>query len=95
MMSQTAQTIRYPYIHRDPAILGGKPVVEGTRLAVSTLVRAHQQGMEFDEVLVQYPHLTAQGLHAAMLYYLDHQDEIDAIIDEAQRPPPGATIAEP
>ena len=93
-MAQVAEAIRYPTIQRDPAILDGKPVIEGTRLAVSTLVRAHQLGMEFDEIVMQYPHLTAQGLHAAMLYYLDHQDEIDALIEQAQRPPDGATIVE-
>lgn len=91
-MTQAAEIIRYPYIHRDPAIFGGIPVVEGTRLPVSTLVKAHQLGMELDEILLQYPHLTPQGLYAAMLYYLDHQDEIDAIIVDAQKPPEGATV---
>ena len=89
-MSQPAEQLTYPHIVRDPRIVGGQPIVEGTRLSVATLVRAHQLGMDFDEILVQYPALRPEGLHAALLYYLDHRDEIEAILSDQTEPLSGA-----
>ena len=67
-------------------------MVVGTRIPVATLVRAHQCGMEFDEILVQYPGLTPAQLHAAFLYYLDHSDEVEGILKEAEFALPGAEV---
>jgi len=82
--------IPYPRIVRDASILGGEPAVAGTRVSVTALVRAHQLGMDFDEILVQYPSLTAADLHAAFLYYLDHKEDVDALLTARDEPPPGA-----
>ena len=65
-------------------------MVVGTRIPVATLVRAHQCGMEFDEILVQYPGLTPAQLHAAFLYYLDHKEEVEAVVKDNGSAPPGA-----
>jgi uncharacterized protein (DUF433 family) len=91
-MGDAAVDIPYPRIARNAAIRGGQPVVAGTRIPVATIVRSQQLGMDFDEILVQYPSLGAADLHAAMLYYLDHRDEIDALLREADEPLPGATL---
>lgn len=80
----------YPHIVHAPSVRGGEPSVEGTRIPVATLVRAHQLGMDFDEILVQFPTLKPEGLHAALLYYLDHSEEIDAILAASAEAPPGA-----
>lgn len=78
--------------HRaDAGVRGGEPVVGGTRIPVAAVVRAHQLGLEFDEILVQLPSLRPEGLHAALLYYLDHQEQIDAILARDGEAPPGAT----
>lgn len=91
-MSATVTASGYPYVCRDPAIAGGQPVIEGARLPVTTLVRAHQLGMDFDEILVQYPGLAPAQLHAAFLYYLDHKDEIEALLKQAEVAPPEAEV---
>lgn len=91
-MSETARAISYPRIARDAEIAGGQPIVAGTRIPVATLVRAHQLGLDFDELLVQYPSLSAADLHAALLYYLDHSLQIDALLREADEPLEGAVI---
>ena len=85
--------VAYPHIVRDPSVRGGDPVVEGTRVPVAALVRAHQLGMDFDEILVQFPTMKPEGLHAALLYYLDHTEEIDAILEAANTAPEGALDA--
>ena len=82
----------YPHISIDRKLSGGPPLVEGTRIPVATLVRAHQLGMEFDEILVQYPTLRPAQLHAALAYYHDHRASIDRLIARNDRPPRGATI---
>jgi uncharacterized protein (DUF433 family) len=68
-------------------------VIKGTRIPVATLVRAHQLGMDFGEILVQYPSLGPEDLHAALLYYFDHKAEIDAILEETGAPIPAAIVA--
>jgi len=89
----TQQT--YPHVTRDPGIAGGQPVVAGTRIPVATLIRAHQLGMELDEILVQYPSLRPVDLHAAFAYYFDHKDDIDALLRDTAAPPQGADIVTP
>lgn len=43
------------YIHSDPEILMGKPVVKGTRLAVDFLVGLFAAGWTEQQVLENYP----------------------------------------
>jgi uncharacterized protein (DUF433 family) len=82
----------YPHIVLDPEVSGGQPVVEGTRIPVATLVRAHQLGLDFEEILTQYPGLGPADPHAALLYYLDHTVAVDALLQESTTPMPGATV---
>lgn len=93
-MSQPAEHTTYPYITSTPDVRGGEPVIEGTRIPVATIVRSHQLGMDLDEILVQFPSLKPEHLHAALLYYLDHRNDIDAILLQAGQPPPGAVKLE-
>lgn len=67
-------------------------MIEGSRIPVATLVRAHQLGLDFDEILLQYPGLAPAQLHAAFLYYLDHRDEVEALLKQAEAAPPGAEV---
>jgi uncharacterized protein (DUF433 family) len=56
------------YIHSDPEILGGKPVVHGTRLAVEFLLGLLAQGWTPEQLLDNYPHLTQEGLRAVFAF---------------------------
>jgi uncharacterized protein (DUF433 family) len=51
-------------IVRDPGILGGKPVIRGTRLAVEFLLELLEAGVSEEEVLVNYPGLAPMDLEA-------------------------------
>jgi len=53
-------------------VLGGKPVVRGTRLSVEFLLGLFAQGWTQDEVLENYPSLTPEALRAAFAYAADH-----------------------
>ena len=93
-MALTEPKPTYPYITRIQGLSGGVPVIEGTRIPVSTVICAHRMGMDFDEILVQYPDLRPKQLHAAFLYYFDHKEEIEAILTQTQTPPSEAHIVE-
>ena len=56
------------HIHSDPAILGGKPVVRGTRISVELILEYFAEGGSIGDVLVAYPHLTEDQVKAAMAF---------------------------
>lgn len=56
------------WITSDPGILNGKPVVRGTRLAVSFLLGLFAQGWTEAQILESYPHLSREGLRAALSF---------------------------
>ena len=62
-------------IHADPAVLAGKPVVRGTRLAVDFLLELLAVGWSEDEILANYPQLRSEDLRAVLGYASEHVRE--------------------
>lgn len=58
----------HKYIHSDPGILGGKPVVRGTRLSVEFILGLFAAGWNEETVLRNYLHLTKESLQAVFAY---------------------------
>jgi uncharacterized protein (DUF433 family) len=56
------------YIHSDPDILLGKPVIKGARLAVDFIIGLFAAGWTEQQVLDNYPTLTHQALRAVFAY---------------------------
>lgn len=56
------------YIHSDPEILLGKPVVKGTRLAVDFIIGLFAAGWSEKQVLENYPNLTPDALRAVFAF---------------------------
>ena len=54
----------------DPDICHGKPVVRGTRVAVTVIVGSLAGGMTFDEVQREYD-VTADDIRAALKFVAD------------------------
>ena len=52
----------------DPAILVGKPVVRGSRLAVEFIVDLLAQGWSQEDILRNYPGLTHEDIVACLAY---------------------------
>lgn len=71
------KTAIYPHITRNKAILGGIPIVAGTRTSVRSIAGYYQMGMSVDEILQSLAHLSAAQVHSALAYYFDHQSEMD------------------
>lgn len=72
----------HPYIVRDNEILGGEPVIKGTRTPVRAIVEWWKFGASPEEVLENLPHLTLSQIFDALSYYADHRDEIEQHIAE-------------
>jgi uncharacterized protein (DUF433 family) len=64
-----------PYIHSDPAILQGKPVIKGTRLAVEFILGLLAAGWTEQQVLDSYPTLTSEALRATFAYAAELQEQ--------------------
>lgn len=52
------------HIHVDPSIASGKPVIRGTRLTVDFVFRLLANGWTHEQVIENYPQLTAEDLQA-------------------------------
>lgn len=58
----------FEHIVNDPAILGGKPVIRGTRLSVEFLLELFASGATHQDILRAYPQLNAATLEEALRY---------------------------
>lgn len=55
-------------ISLDPKIMGGKPVIKGTRLTVEYILGLLAHGATTDEILEEYEGLTAEDIRACFLF---------------------------
>lgn len=77
-MSQPATQIA-PHIETVPGRCGGKPCIAGTRIRVWDVHVWHDlRGLSPAEIVIQFPQLSLADVHAALTYYLDHREEIEA-----------------
>lgn len=74
-MPQPFHTLREPQhgaprrrIVSDPAVMGGVPVVEGTRLPARMLHARVQGGDTIETILEEYPYLDREAVEAAVRY---------------------------
>jgi uncharacterized protein (DUF433 family) len=74
------------YIGVRPGYCGGHPHILGHRIKVKHVaIWYEQQGMTPTEIVATYPTITLAQVHAALAYYYDHRDEIQAEIEEERR----------
>ena len=63
--------IPYPLtdrLHADKKILGGKPVIKGTRLAVAFILDLLKQGWSEEEIVENYPSVAHEDIEACRAY---------------------------
>jgi len=67
------------HISKTPGLCGGRACIAGHRIRVADVVVWHERrGYSPDEILAMFPGLALADVHAALAYYFDHRDEIDA-----------------
>lgn len=75
----TALSVSKEHITKTPGVCGGKACIAGHRVRVMDIVIYHEhRGLSPEEIITIFPTITLADVHAAVAYYLDHQDEIAA-----------------
>lgn len=70
----------YSHITKNPKVRGGKPCIEGTRVAVEDIVFYFHRGYPPERIPEEFPQLNLAQVYAAISYYHDRKDEVDASI---------------
>jgi len=63
----------------DPGIMGGKPVIRGTRVPVETILRKLGAGMSAEAILADHPRLTHDDVLAAQSFAADYLADEDLV----------------
>ncbi|HEX6737484.1 MAG TPA: DUF433 domain-containing protein [Vicinamibacteria bacterium] len=74
----TAAKVVYTHIVKEPGYCGGKAAIDDTRIRVNNVVWLHKEGLAPAQILEHYPDLNLAQVHAALAYYYDHVEEIEA-----------------
>ena len=70
----------HPYVTRVEMILGGEPIVKGTRTSVRAVAEYWKFGDTPEEIARKLPHLQLKQIFDALSYYDDHREEIEHYI---------------
>jgi uncharacterized protein (DUF433 family) len=67
------------HITKTPGVCGGRACIAGHRIRVMDVVLYHEQrGYTPAQIADMFPGITLADVHAALAYYHDHRDEIEA-----------------
>jgi uncharacterized protein (DUF433 family) len=67
------------HIETTSGTCGGRPRISGHRIRVQDVVIwCERMGLSADEVVARYPQLKLADVYAALAYYHDHREPIDA-----------------
>lgn len=82
MATTTAQTV-YSHITKDPLVRSGRACIDGTRIRVMDIVCLLREGYTPEQMVDAFSvTLTQAQVYAALAYYHDHKEEIEAAFAE-------------
>jgi len=58
--------------------------VAGTRVGIETLLRDYQEGASPEEIVLRYPTLSLEQVHATITYYLANREEVDRYLKQVR-----------
>jgi uncharacterized protein (DUF433 family) len=61
------------HVEQNPDILGGTPVIKGTRLSVYAIRGRLDGGESIEAIIEDYPNLDREAIETALLYARTHQ----------------------
>ncbi len=64
------------YIEINPDIRFGKPIIKGTRITVYDVLSWFANGLSTDEIIEDFPELSADQIKACLLYAADREHKI-------------------
>jgi uncharacterized protein (DUF433 family) len=60
--------MKFERISHDPAVMGGKPCLRGTRVTVGAVLGLLASGKSRERILEAYPYLASEDIDAALAY---------------------------
>lgn len=66
--AQSYACLRDRYIERNPAVMGGEPVISGTRVPVRTLAQLIEMGETQQTLREDYPHIPKEAYELSVLW---------------------------
>ena len=82
-MAEAVKT-EHPHIVRLEGVCGGEPLIDGLRVTVRHVATLHRRGETILEIAEALGITEAQVFHA-LSYFVDHRDEILALIAEEEQ----------
>lgn len=59
--------------------------IKGTRIGIETVLDDYLNGASPEEIAARYRNLTLEQVYATIIYYLHHQEQIDAYLEAWRR----------
>jgi uncharacterized protein (DUF433 family) len=56
--------------------------IAGSRVGIETILRDYQQGASPEEIVLRYPTLSLEQVHATITYYLANQEKVNAYMEK-------------
>ncbi len=56
--------------------------IAGTRIGIETILRDYQQGAGPEEIVLGYPTLSLEQVHATIIYYLANQEKVESYLEQ-------------
>jgi uncharacterized protein (DUF433 family) len=67
-------------IEMNPDVMGGKPVIRGTRVPVELILRKLGAGMSSEEIITDHPRLIPEDIRAAQSFAADFVADEDLVV---------------
>lgn len=61
------------YLIVDPNVRFGKPIIKGTRISVSDVLRWMASGMDVENIIADFPELKEMQIRACLAYAADRE----------------------
>ena len=63
----------------NPEIRSGKPTIRGTRITISDILDYLASGMSQEEILSDFPSLSAEDIHAALVFAAERERRLFSV----------------
>jgi uncharacterized protein (DUF433 family) len=71
--------MRHERVEINPEIMGGKPVIRGTRVPIEIVLRKLGAGMSPEAIVRDHPRLTLDDIRAAQAFAADYLADEDLV----------------
>ncbi len=70
------------HVTKQPGVRGGRACIDDTRIAVVDIAAILRQGTPPEQIILSYPSLNLAQVYAAISYYYENRNEVEAEIAE-------------